>query len=106
MPVSRRVECIPANQDSSGPLRFMQPDQEICEADDRAATLVSATPNRLWKPVVGAMSKGVPVNGKQRLAHEVCPAASPASLLQVGLNGMRCPLAWSRLWGRIPRLAQ
>src|SRR5215204_1007959 len=69
VPVRRSVERVPADDHGTGLFAKVEAEQEIREADDRAAALVAAAPDRLRQAVKGAMREGIAVDHQQRPAH-------------------------------------
>ena len=69
MAVGRRVERVPADEHGARLFLGVEPQQEIREADDRAAALVAAPADRFRHAVIGAMRERVAIDHEQRPVH-------------------------------------
>src|SRR4051794_21404625 len=63
--VCRGAERVPADQYGARTLTLVQPQQEIGEADDGAATVIPSSPDRFGQGVVGAVGEVVAVDDEQ-----------------------------------------
>ena len=80
VPEGRRVERVPADEDRARLLALVEPQEEIREADDRAAALVAAAPDGLRQRVIGPVREGIAVDDEERAAQgkPVSPPSSPS----------------------------
>jgi hypothetical protein len=82
VPVSRRIERVPADKDGAGLFAFIEPKQKVGETDDRASAFVAGSSNRFRHRVKGAVGKRVAVDDKEGLgqSHRVGRLLSPTSI--------------------------
>jgi hypothetical protein len=66
MPFRRDVQRVPAHNHGSRPFGFVESKQLISEADNHPCPIAVFSPDRLWQSVIGAMSKGVAIDDRQR----------------------------------------
>ena len=59
------LQGVPSDDDRAGSLSIVEPQQKICEADDRARAVAIVTTNRLRQRVVGSVREGVAINHQQ-----------------------------------------
>ena len=62
VPVRRRLQGVPADDDAARLLCLPEPDEEVREADDRARLLPAGPLDRLRQRVVGAVRQRVAVD--------------------------------------------
>jgi hypothetical protein len=71
LPVGRRAQRVPADQDRARPLAFVEAEQDVGEAENRAAAAVAGAADRFRQRVVGAVREGIAVDdeeGRARLS--------------------------------------
>jgi hypothetical protein len=64
LPVIWCVQGIPRDENRTGLLTFEQTQQEVDEANDRAAPTVATPANRFWQPVERAMREGIAIDNQ------------------------------------------
>ena len=68
MPVGRSSKRVPSDEHRARPLRLIEAQQHIGEAEDRASRFVTIPQDVFWKRMIGAVREGVAVDDKQRAA--------------------------------------
>ena len=68
MPVSRRIERVPAHDDGARTFRLIKPDEIIGKADDGARAAAARPLYGLWQPMIGTVSERISIDDQQRPA--------------------------------------
>src|SRR5258706_8730687 len=69
MAIGWLIEGVPGDEHGAGQLGFVEAQQKVGEAQDRASALVASSPDALRQPVVRPVGERVAVDDEQRPAH-------------------------------------
>jgi hypothetical protein len=89
MPVRRRIERIPANQDGAGPFALIKAQKVVGETENGTRTFVAAPANGLGQRVIGPVGKRIAVDHEQWAAHGLAidPPERARKAIRIGQDG-------------------